>query len=345
MKKRILHVLSSNDLAGAENVAIGIITTLSDSYESAYASPNGLIEDVLQNRGIEHVEMKQLSIRQLRKIIREWKPDLIHAHDFTATIKCSLATFTIPVISHIHQNPHWLQSVNKYSIVFFLACLKIQKIVVVSPIIKETSFLNRFPSRCISIKNIVDINAIKKNALLVEDKDFDIAFIGRYEDIKNPLRFIEICEKVIEIIPNLRVVMLGGGSLEQVCQKVILQRNLQKNIEIRGFQMNPYPALLHSKVFVMTSKSEGLPMVLMEALALSKPVIVPLLPGIDNIVDDSCSYICEKDFEFVEAIIILLNSVEEYQRLKKGAYQRAEELSDIAQYKYQLGQVYSSVLQ
>ena len=109
--------------------------------------------------------------------------------------------------------------------------------------------------------------------------------------------------------------------------------------------MNPYPALLHSKVFVMTSKSEGLPMVLMEALALSKPVIVPLLPGIDNIVDDSCSYICENDFEFVEAIIILLNSVEEYQRLKKGAYQRAEELSDIAQFKYQLGQVYSSVLQ
>lgn len=344
MKKRILHVLSSNDFAGAENIAIGIITYLSDLYESAYASPGGLIKDVLQNRGIEHVEMKKLSIRQLKKIIREWKPDLIHAHDFTATIKCSLATFTIPVISHIHQNPHWLKTINKYSIIFFLTCLKIQKIVVVSPTIKENTFLARFTTRCIPIKNIVDMESIKKNALLIKDKDFDLAFLGRYEDIKNPLRFIDICEKVIEIIPTLRVVMIGGGSLDKVCQKTILEKDLQTNIEIRGFQMNPYPTLLSSKIFVMTSKSEGLPMVLMEALALSKPVIVPRLPGIDNVVDNSCSYICETDDQFVEAIITLLNSDEEYKRLKKGAYERAEELSDIVQYKYQLRKVYNSVL-
>ena len=344
MKKRILHVLSSNDFAGAENIAIGIISYLSDIYESGYASPAGLIQEVLRNRGIEHVEMKKLSIRQLQKIIREWKPDLIHAHDFTATIKCSLATLTIPVISHIHQNPHWLRSINKYSVVFYLTCLKIQKIVVVSPIIKETSFLARFTTKCIPINNIVDKDFIKKNALLTEDKDFDLAFVGRYEDIKNPLRFIDICEKVIEIVPTLRVVMLGGGSLEELCRQTVLERNLQKNIEIRGFQMNPYPSLQSSKIFVMTSKSEGLPMVLMEALALSKPVIVPRLPGINNIVDNSCSYICETDDEFVEAIVVLLHSKEEYQRLTTGAYERAEKLSDIVQYKYHLRKVYNSVL-
>jgi glycogen synthase len=141
MKKRVLHILSSDEFSGAENVAMCIIDNLSEFTDFAYASPKGSIEKTLSSRNINYIPMNRLSISQLRKVIKDWKPDIIHAHDFNATIKTLVAGFNIPVVSHIHQNPKWLKSFNKYSILFFLSCIKIKKIIVVSPAILENTFL------------------------------------------------------------------------------------------------------------------------------------------------------------------------------------------------------------
>lgn len=345
MKKKVLHVLSSNDFAGAENVAMCIISNLSDSFECAYASPAGGIKDILASRDITYIPIEKFSYAQIRKVIKEWKPDIIHAHDFTATIKCLLASITVPVVSHIHQNPAWLKTVNMYSILFFLACLKIKEIIVVSPAIQETTFLTHlFNKKTKVIKNIIDINWITKKAASYTDKAYDIAFIGRFEDIKNPLRFINIVSQVTEEFPGLKVIMMGGGALEEECRKVIIAKRLQGNIDLKGFLVNPYPILKNSKVLVMTSKSEGLPMVAIEALSMGKPVIVPQLVGIENVVDRGCGYICKTDKEFVDNIVTLLNFDENYLKMSLAASIKAEIICDMDKYKEQVKQVYRNAI-
>ena len=344
MKKRILHILSSNELAGAENVAINIINNLSTTYVCAYASPEGGIRKILNSNDIHYIPLKKFSVMHLKKVIDLWKPDIIHAHDFKATVKCLAASIITPVVSHIHQNPNWLKRVNPYSILFFLACFKIKQIVVVSPGIKKSTFLSTFfYSKTTVIKNIVDIKSIKEKSDGTIEEKYDIAFIGRLNRIKNPLSFISIIEKVKDVIPNLRVVMLGEGPQEKECKEYIVKSDLEDVIDLKGFLPNPYPQLSRCKLLVMTSLSEGLPIVAIEALALEKPIIVPRLEGMEYIVNKSCGFICNSEEEFVSKIIYLLNSKQTYMDMSIAAAKQATELCDMNLYRRNLDQVYQSV--
>lgn len=77
MKKRILHILSSDGLAGAENVAMCIISNISECSDSYHTSPSGSIEKIVNSRYILYLPMNKLSIMQIRKVIKEWKPEII----------------------------------------------------------------------------------------------------------------------------------------------------------------------------------------------------------------------------------------------------------------------------
>ena len=101
-------------------MAAYIIKDLNDDYEMLYTSPNGPIKDSLIDRNINYMAMEKLSIKEIKNIINIFKPDIIHAHDFTATVKCAMINSKIPVISHIHQNPNWLKGINKNSTILRL---------------------------------------------------------------------------------------------------------------------------------------------------------------------------------------------------------------------------------
>lgn len=74
MKKRVLHVLSSKEYSGAENVAINIIKSLEQDYEFAYASPKGSIIDTLEKKNIKYLSLEENSISCLNSVLKEWKP-------------------------------------------------------------------------------------------------------------------------------------------------------------------------------------------------------------------------------------------------------------------------------
>lgn len=89
---KVLHVLQSNRYAGAENVACTIIKMFQQSQENIeffYISPNGKIKEILDKEKIKFIPIKKLSYLQLKKIIDEIKPDIIHAHDFKSSVLCS----------------------------------------------------------------------------------------------------------------------------------------------------------------------------------------------------------------------------------------------------------------
>lgn len=345
MDKKILHILPSTGVAGAENVAICIISNLADSFNCAYASPEGEIRDTLKSRGITFIPLRNLSSAQIRKVIKDWQPNVIHAHDFTATIRCLFSTPSVPVISHIHQNPTWLRSLDFRTILFFFACFTLSKIVLVSPAIKKGTFLSYFfRSKTEVIKNVVDIEWITHKASCHTYESFDLAFIGRFEDVKDPLRFITIISEVVKKIPHLKVIMIGGGSLEEECRKAIEAKGIQKNLDLRGFLENPFSILKKSKILVMTSKSEGLPMVAIEALALGKPIIVPQLIGIENVVDDECGFVCKTNAEFIRQIITLLTSEKKYLEMSIAASQKAKDICRMDMYKEKLKKVYHDAI-
>ncbi|MGH2686178.1 MAG: glycosyltransferase, partial [Actinomycetota bacterium] len=76
-----------------------------------------------------------------------------------------------------------------------------------------------------------------------------------------------------EQIPDLRAVILGEGPERHSLQALASSLGIAEAVAMPGFVTNPYPAFRAAAAFVLSSRWEGLPTVLIEALAVGAPVV------------------------------------------------------------------------
>jgi glycosyltransferase involved in cell wall biosynthesis len=132
----------------------------------------------------------------------------------------------------------------------------------------------RIPSRKVTvIPNIVDIVRIKRLASASAPgtgKDA-IVSIGRLTWQKNFPLLLRAFARLPKPRPALLIV--GGGEDEQKLRALARELGIDDEVTFLGPKKNPYPYLKRARVFVLSSHYEGLPNVVLEALALGIPVI------------------------------------------------------------------------
>jgi glycosyltransferase involved in cell wall biosynthesis len=79
--------------------------------------------------------------------------------------------------------------------------------------------------------------------------------------------------------PNLRLTILGEGPLHSELERLAQDRGVAQQVRFVGFQKNPYPFFARADAFVLSSRYEGFPNVVLEALACGTPVIATPAPG------------------------------------------------------------------
>lgn len=344
---KALHILNTSSYSGAENVAITIITNMIEVVDSCYASFDGPIRSKLEEHGIKFKMINKLTISEVRRLINEFKPDIIHAHDFRTSVVAAFSTNSVPVISHLHNNSPWLKSVNIYSIVYLLASFKLRKIICVSEsIIKEYIFSFIIKYKMVNMTNPIDIDRIKSQSLEKQCglKSYDIAFIGRLSKPKDPLMFIELIYLIKEKIPNVSAIMIGSGELWDDCIRFIENFKLSSNIELVGFLNNPFPILTKSKLLCMTSIWEGFGLVAIEALTLGVPVVARPVGGLTEIVTEDCGLLTHDKDKLINEIVMLIES-SEYRQLKSiGALKRSNIFDNIMPYIIKLEKIYQEAI-
>lgn len=116
-------------------------------------------------------------------------------------------------------------------------------------------------------------NLIKKNYnQFLETKCLKIVNIGRLTDQKDHLTLIKSLNLIVKKI-NFRMLIIGYGTNKEFLEKKIKFYNLNKFIKIIDNRHNPFPYLKKSDLFILSSKYEGLPNVILEAQTLKKYVI------------------------------------------------------------------------
>jgi glycosyltransferase involved in cell wall biosynthesis len=84
---------------------------------------------------------------------------------------------------------------------------------------------------------------------------------------------------ILEHFPNARLAILGEGPLRAQLTERTQKLGLAESVSFMGFQQNPWPYLKHADLFVLPSRYEGLPNILLEAIALGTPVVASDCPG------------------------------------------------------------------
>ena len=293
-KKRVLHVLASNRFSGAENVACTIITNMSDQFDMAYCSPRGPIEKALRERNIEYYGIDKLNYKNLKKVVDKFKPDVIHAHDFRASLVASRFGKKYRVISHIHQDSPRVRSLTLASLLYRHASKNFSSIIWASGAALDNFYYkNLIKNKSVVLPNVVDQKYIQLKAKEYKvDDEYDVIFLGRLVALKNPARAIEIIRLVKEKKNDIKMAMVGDGEKRKEIESLIEKYGLEKNVKLFGYLENPYPVLNNSKLLLMTSEREGLPMVILEAQALGKPVVSTKIGGFEKlIVNDGNGYL------------------------------------------------------
>ncbi|MFI8126615.1 glycosyltransferase family 4 protein [Acinetobacter sp. ABJ-A23_2] len=99
-----------------------------------------------------------------------------------------------------------------------------------------------------------------------------IVTIGRLTDQKNYLHLLQAWEKIYKDIPDWQLNIYGEGEHKTMLQDYIEQHSLA-NVSLKGITSNVKQVYEQSSFFVMSSKYEGLPMVLIEAQSFGLPIV------------------------------------------------------------------------
>ena len=159
----------------------------------------------------------------------------------------------------------------------------------------ESSFESKFsntviynPTELEELENLADESADVDNL-----GDY-LVHIGRFNRAKRHDRLIDAFSKMNNT--SVKLVLLGNGSLLEKAQQQVSALGLGERVIFKGFLANPYPYLKYSKGLVLTSDFEGLPTVLIEAIALKKPLLTTNCSGgIYEIVGDNQFVISTKN--------------------------------------------------
>ena len=165
--------------------------------------------------------------------------------------------------------------------------------IVLANSIKFKNILNdEFGIKAICIYNPLNIQEIikksKKKIKIPFFSNTSINFINvaRLEDQKDQFTLINAFKKINSII-KFKLLIIGEGKNKRKLNDLINKYKLNNSIKIVSFKKNPYPYIKRSDVFILSSIFEGLPNVLLEALALNKFIISSDCPtGPSEILDN-----------------------------------------------------------
>ena len=308
MKKKLLIIIHSLKRGGGvERLVSNLTIHLSKKYNifilTVYHFKNlypyiGHYYSLKENLGVMRKILNSLKfltiIRPLRiySVIRKISPDFILSSlDITnvySILSKYIFRFNIPLFICVQNNPI-MRYLKKLKYLNFLIrelypLKSVNKIITISrrleKILENYYYIEK--DKLQTILNAIDlklINKKKKEKIGIYNKLFDdvntIKFItvGRLVDQKGHNYLIDSFFEVKKQVPNSKLIIIGDGTLRQKLEMQIKKRGLKDDVLLLGFKENPIKYLAKSDIFVLPSKYEGLPTVLLLALACGLPIV------------------------------------------------------------------------
>lgn len=275
-------------------------------------------------------------VYKLVQLIKENKPDIIQCNGSDTLKYMFAASFFTPGIPVLYRNisiiSEWITSNSKrllYKNVF-------RRIDHVSSVGDEAvaDFISTFdyPSsrisvirRGIPIREVEDkkILEIYRQELGIQEDERVAVHVGNFSAEKNHNFLIDLFAELKEEDPRIKLFCVGTGDLYQEVEQNIKNRGLEKTVFLLGFRKDIPEILSVCDCFVLSSKIEGVPGVILEAAAQRKPSVATDVGGVSEVLLDGETGFLIKNFhpeEYKKKLLNILYDEELRNRLGENAY-------------------------
>lgn len=274
---------------------------------------------------------------RLSRVLKQLTPDVIHAHDPHAVAMTSTA------LSIASPQPRPL-FVSTRRVVFRLADNSFSR--------WKYSEVDCFIASCAAVRDRLVTDGIARARITIVHEGVDVERIARLPAVnvhaefylptgapvvanvaalaphKGQHHLIDAAALVVRDVPDARFVIVGDGELREALEKHVKDKHLERHVFLAGFRVDALELTKTCDVFAISSINEGLSMALIDAMAMSKPVVATTAGGIPEVmVDGETGYLVPpRDHRaMADRLVFLLKHPAARQRMGQAAYARVRD--------------------
>jgi glycosyltransferase involved in cell wall biosynthesis/peptidoglycan/xylan/chitin deacetylase (PgdA/CDA1 family) len=370
---RILQVAYKSQIYGGEKVLLDLTRGLIERGHHLFVAcpSHGPLTEVLKSEDVNVfvVPMRKtydiVAIYRLYRILKKYRIDVIHSHGLLVNILSRIASYlaNTPVsISTAHiplnlksgkqaQNVLEKLMIPYYLVLDNLTSLFNQKIIAVSHAVKSDLMEQGIkPGKMVVVQNGIDPNLMtgKKDNNDKELEDSENTIVGTItrlspqKDLKTLLRMANL---VIKQIPNVKFIVVGDGEQREELQNMVESLGLHNHVRLLGYREDSRDILKSFDIFALSSLWEGLPIVILEAMAVEKPVIATAVDGVKEVVEHGKSGLLvdpQRPDLLAESVIQLINNPNQAKAMGRKGRKRLERFFSIDRVINTIEQIYFS---
>ncbi len=245
-------------------------------------------------------------IKQTRALLKKIKPDILHLHSSKSGVLARIAVFGLISKDKIFYSPHGYafiqKNISRSKVLLFKIIENVMPFLLggITVASGNTEYeIAKKISKTILIRNGVDFDLPQKVIRNIDKKRLTIGTIGRLTPQKNPKLFNEIAQQ----IPDADFIWIGNGELQHEIDS--------ENITVTGWvktREDLLNKLNEIDVYLQVSLWEGLPIALIEAMVMRKPLVVSNIIGNKDCVEVGYNgFVFDNLTEAVEKINVFKN--------------------------------------
>jgi sugar transferase (PEP-CTERM/EpsH1 system associated) len=347
--KKILHLIYCFDIGGLEKVMTDTINHLPE-FEHVVISLTYATEQSRQNfnrdvviHELHKMPGNDLSVwKKLFSLFDSLNADVLHTYNLPTLEYQLLASLCrIPIRIHAEHGRDISDPAGKSTKYRILRKLLNPFIHQWVPVSKDLSHwlehdigINK--RKIHLIKNGIDCDFFKPNnqkersaelKKFASKEDIVIGTVGRLDPVKNQKVLIELFQELAIIAPELakklKIAIIGDGPLYKELKSTIIKCQLEQVIWLPGARYYIVELISSFDVFILPSIAEGIPMTVLEAMAIGKPVIASNVGGLPEIIINSTGVLVSPDNKeaLTQSVLNLLKSKTKMEVMGRNARQ------------------------
>jgi glycosyltransferase involved in cell wall biosynthesis len=343
---KVLHIISSSGMYGAEAVILNIMEALRHGPHSAslgvFANASNLnleLHEAALRQGFESEtvpcsgQFDRTTLSALRDLCARSGANVVHAHGYKADIYVRLALRgRVPLVSTCHT---WYDNdalVTLYGRLDRFVLRAYTRVVAVSEEVRHRLLkAGVSSSRIRMVRNGVDVERFAGAVPSLPrstDGALTVGLVGRLASEKGVDVFLIAAARVLQQSPETRFVIAGDGPDREKLERMLDELNIRSSVTLLGRREDMPSIYVSLDVMVSASRQEGLPIAILEGMASSRPIVATPVGEVPALIADRQTglIVPADDAESLAgAISVLLRDAQLRARLGSAARKRIED--------------------